>query len=159
MQAMDSSHQPPPSHPALKPSWRDFAPRLSAASRGWRRAYDAAMAAHGLSNATALPLMMLARYGDGIPQKDLADLVGVEGPTIVRVVDGLEQEGLIRRDADAADRRVKLIRLTDAGRAVAAEAETAASALRARLLGDLPPEHVDIALGVLDGILEKLPRD
>ncbi len=79
------------------------------------------MAEHSLSDAKAIPLMTLLRHGDCIPQGVLAERVGIEGATIVRVVDELEKENLIRRIADDTDRRVKLIQLTDEGRTLASK--------------------------------------
>ncbi len=96
----------------MKQAWVEFAPLLASTARGWRKAFDAAMAEHGLSDAKAIPLMTLLRHGDRIPQGVLAERVGIEGATIVRVVDELEKDGLIQRIADDADRRVKLIQLT-----------------------------------------------
>lgn len=139
----------------MKQAWTEFAPLLTANARGWRKAFDAAMAEHNLSDAKAVPLIMLKRHGDRVPQGVLAERVGIEGATIVRVVDELEKDGLIQRIADDTDRRVKLIQFTDEGRAVAAKAEKVAARLRVELLGDLDPDAVDAALEVLRKLNEK----
>ncbi|GGB02796.1 transcriptional regulator [Brucella endophytica] len=139
----------------MKPAWNEFATLLAATTRGWRKAFDAAMAEHGLSDATALPLMVLLRHGDRIPQGVLAERVGIEGPTIVRVIDELEKEGLIRRLADDADRRIKLVQLTEGGRITATKVEKIAARLRTSLLGDLDPDAVDTAMDVLRRLNEK----
>jgi len=139
----------------MKQAWVEFAPLLSANSRAWRKAFDTAMSEHSLSDAKAIPLMTLLRHGDCIPQGVLAERVGIEGATIVRVVDDLEKENLIRRIADDSDRRVKLIQLTDEGRALAAKVEKAATRLRTAFLGDLDPEAVDVAMDVLRKLHEK----
>ncbi len=139
----------------MKQAWIEFAPLLASTARGWRKAFDAAMASHNLSDAKAIPLMLLLRHGDRIPQGVLAERVGIEGATIVRVVDELEKEGLIQRVADEADRRVKLIQLTPEGRAIAAKAERAAARLRTMFLGDFDPEMIDAAMEVLRRLNEK----
>lgn len=77
------------------------------------------------------------------------------GATIVRVVDELEKDGLIQRVADDADRRVKLIQLTEDGRALAAKVEKSAARLRAIFLGDFDSDAVDIAMEVLRKLNEK----
>jgi MarR family transcriptional regulator, transcriptional regulator for hemolysin len=136
-------------------AWAGFAPLLTAAARGWRKAFDAAMAEHNLSDAKAIPLMVLLRNGDRIPQGVLAERVGIEGPTIVRIIDELEKEGLIQRVADDADRRVKLVQLTEEGHAVATKVEKVAARLRESILGDIEPEAVDIAMDVLRKLAEK----
>lgn len=113
------------------------------------------MAEHGLSDAKAVPLMTLLRHGDLIPQGVLAERVGIEGATIVRVVDELEKDGLILRVADDADRRVKLIQLTEEGRTVATKVEKSAARLRTQFLSDFDAEQVDVAMEVLRKLNEK----
>lgn len=48
----------------------------------------------------------------GLTQKEIADKVGIEGATLVPVIDKMEQEGLLRRKPDSKDRRVNRIYLT-----------------------------------------------
>ena len=139
----------------MKQAWVEFAPLLSANARGWRKAFDAAMAEHSLSDSKDIPLMTILLHFDCIPQGVLAERVGIEGATIVRVVDELEKENLIRRIADDTDRRVKLIQLTDEGRTLASKVDKTAARLRAAFLGDLDPEAVDVAIDVLRRLSEK----
>jgi DNA-binding MarR family transcriptional regulator len=58
---------------------------------------------------------------------ELAALLGTDKPYISVVVDDLEKRGLVTRTVSADDRRVKVVALTDAGSAVAAEAEAVLS--------------------------------
>lgn len=139
----------------LKSSWAEFAPLLLVAGRGWRRALNIVLAEHSLSDATAAPLITLLRTGDRIPQNVLAERVGVEGPTLVRVLDGLENDGLICRVPGDTDRRIKLVELTAAGTKVAERCEQCAAGLRETMLGDIPPEQMLGALDVLRKISEK----
>ncbi|KQV81957.1 MarR family transcriptional regulator [Rhizobium sp. Root1220] len=136
-------------------TWVEFAPLLMICGRGWRRALNAALTEHNLSDASAAPLIALLRHGDRIPQGVLAERVGVEGPTLVRVLDSLESDGLISRVPDEADRRIKLVQLTAAGTAVAERAESCAAELREQILGELDPEQVDAALAVLRAVAVK----
>jgi MarR family transcriptional regulator, organic hydroperoxide resistance regulator len=55
---------------------------------------------------------------DGLTVGALAERLHVEVPTVVKTVDRMEVAGLVRREADPADRRRSRIRLTDRGRAV-----------------------------------------
>ncbi len=48
----------------------------------------------------------------GLTQKEIADKVGVEGATLVPVIDKMEKEGLLKRKPDSKDRRVNRIYLT-----------------------------------------------
>src|SRR5215211_5997728 len=56
-----------------------------------------------------------ARRAPGCSQAQLADLMGVEGPTIARHLDRLEAAGLVERHRDGGDRRISRIHLTEAG--------------------------------------------
>jgi MarR family transcriptional regulator, transcriptional regulator for hemolysin len=88
---------------------------LARLTRRWRKALDLEVRSAGLTDATWRPLLHLHLLGDGIRQKDLAASVGIEGPSVVRLLDTLIAKGLIERSEDAADRRAKLLRLTPDG--------------------------------------------
>jgi len=48
----------------------------------------------------------------GLTQKEIADKVGVEGATLVPILDKMEKEGLLKRKLDSSDRRINRIYLT-----------------------------------------------
>jgi MarR family transcriptional regulator for hemolysin len=89
--------------------------RLALLTRRWRKVLDTGIQAAGLTDATWRPLMHLRQLGDGIRQKDLAASVGIEGTSIVRLIDTLITKGLIRRSEDGTDRRAKQLFLTHEG--------------------------------------------
>jgi DNA-binding MarR family transcriptional regulator len=68
-----------------------------------------------LDRAGAALLYMLYAHGDSRVTA-LADMLGVDAPTVTRKVQQLEREGLVAREADAGDRRASRIRLTPVGR-------------------------------------------
>ena len=76
---------------------------------------DQALSDHGLSYATAIPLLVLSRHGENVRQGVLADELGIEGPSLVRLIDLLQSEGLVERREDPTDRRAKTLHLTAAG--------------------------------------------
>jgi DNA-binding MarR family transcriptional regulator len=63
-------------------------------------------------------LCALDSDGDGGSVKALAQSLGVSLPAMSRAVDGLYERGLVERQEDPTDRRMKQVRLTGAGRAV-----------------------------------------
>jgi DNA-binding MarR family transcriptional regulator len=67
----------------------------------------------GLTRSQCSVLAHLARH-DGIQQGTLAEILEVEPITLTRLVDRLEQMGLVARLAHPTDRRIRLLRLTDA---------------------------------------------
>jgi MarR family transcriptional regulator, transcriptional regulator for hemolysin len=58
-----------------------------------------------------------ALVDDGASQRELADLMRIEAPTLVRHLDKLEEQGLVERRRDERDRRVIRVVPTSAGRA------------------------------------------
>ncbi len=89
--------------------------RLARLVRRWRQVLDTEFQSVGLTDATWRPLLHLHFLGNGIRQKDLAASVGIEGPSLVRLLDTLVIKGLIVRTEDSTDRRAKLLALTPAG--------------------------------------------
>ena len=125
---------------------------LMLAGRQWRRLAEAALAAHGISEARAAPLVWLARLGDGVNQVTLASHIGIEGTSLVRLLDQLGAAGLIERRDAPGDRRAKTIWLTEAGRAMAERIEQMLTGLRDRVLQQVSAEDVRGALRVFQAI-------
>src|ERR1700712_2720093 len=86
-------------------------------ARVWRRRADQALSAHGLSEAMATPLLILSRGGKCVRQGVLANEMGIEGPSLVRVIDLLQAEGWVERREDPTDRRAKMLHVTALGEA------------------------------------------
>lgn len=53
--------------------------------------------------------------GDGVSQRELADRIAKDQPNTTRILDKMEQKGLIRRDPHLEDRRAFRIFLTEQG--------------------------------------------
>jgi MarR family transcriptional regulator, transcriptional regulator for hemolysin len=138
----------------ITPGHRAFGLTLCYLARCWRREADAVLKAYDQSEATALPLIVLARLGDGVRQGVLADHVGVEGPSLVRLVDMLEKDGLLERRNDTRDRRVKTLHLTPAGRALVGRLDGA----RQRLLAGVSLDQLETALTVFAAVERAMGR-
>jgi MarR family transcriptional regulator for hemolysin len=126
--------------------------------RTWRRAADEVVRAHGLSEATALPLLFIGRLGGEPRQNALADAIGIEGPTLVRLLDQLCSANLVVRREDPKDRRAKCIRLTEQGTALVAAIEADLAQLRERVFAEVEDEDLEAALGVFQTLREKTAR-
>ena len=81
---------------------------VAMANRALRKALDAELGRYGITFAQWQVLAGLALEGE-ISQVKLAELIGVEGPTLVRILDRMEQRGWIKRKVSPRDRRQKLI--------------------------------------------------
>lgn len=125
-------------------------------ARRWRRLLDRRIGALGLTDATWTPLIHLQMAGDGISQTELAALVGIEGSSLVRLLDILVARGLVERQADPRDRRTRLIVLTEAGRAVLGDIRRVLDEAEAEMLADAGDEELAAALGLFARIDRRL---
>lgn len=126
-----------------------FTSSLLPLSRNWRRAVDLAMAPFALSEAFAGPLVFLKRSGGGITQNELAELSGIGGASLVRIVDRLVATGLIERKVDPDDKRARQLDLTKHGHAMAEQMEQALNSLRAQVLDGVTEAELDICNAVI----------
>jgi MarR family transcriptional regulator for hemolysin len=124
------------------------------AGRTWRRAADQVVRAHDLSEATALPLVFIGRLGGEPRQNALAEAIGIEGPTLVRLLDQLCSANLVVRQEDPTDRRAKILRLTETGAAVVAAIETEFAALRERVFAGVSDDDIRASLRVFSALRE-----
>jgi MarR family transcriptional regulator for hemolysin len=93
-----------------------------------------------------LPVWLIlssAKAEDRRTQLELARAVGIEGPTLTRHLDGLEEAGLVRRQRDAADRRAMRVELTDAGEELFQRLRQAVVAFNRRLTDGLSEQELD----------------
>ena len=127
-------------------------------ARIWRRESDQALSDHCLSYATAIPLLVLSRQGENVRQGVLADELGIEGPSLVRLIDLLQAEGLVERREDPTDRRAKTLHLTKAGEAKVEETNRVLRRVRASLLKDIAPEELAITFETLQRIERRASR-
>ena len=58
-------------------------------------------------------IIILANNNDGLTQKEIAEKLGLEGPTIIPIIDKLEKDEFVKRIVDKNDRRNNQIFLTD----------------------------------------------
>ncbi len=135
-----------------------FASALPHLERAWRRESDLALAAQGLSLATALPLVAIGRLGDGVRQTEVADALAIEEASLSPVLTQLCAAGLIGRRTDPRDRRARTLHMTEAGTAAARQAEAALAAVRANLLAGVDPADLAAALRVFDTIEHAVGR-
>ena len=135
---------------------RRLATTLIPLARAYRRHLDRALAGLSLSHSSALAVMLLGRMDDGVRQGMLAEQLGVEGPTVVPLVDQIERAGLAERRPDASDKRAKTIHLTPAGRSLAALAETRSAEIRSALFADIPAEDLAIAITVVERLSQAI---
>jgi len=128
---------------------RKVSSTLVIAARKWRRTSHGVLSAFNVSEACATPLLTASRLGEAVRQVTLADYIGIEGPSLVRLLDQLCAAGLMRRDEDPADRRAKTVVLTQQGRFVTQKMEDELVTLRAQALKGISRSDLEATLRVL----------
>jgi MarR family transcriptional regulator, transcriptional regulator for hemolysin len=133
-----------------------FASLIARAARQWRRAVDRRLQPFGLTEATWLPLIHLARAAEPMRQKDLAASLVLDGSSVVRLLDALETAGLIERRGESGDRRAKTISVTRFGLSIIDQVEAASLAVRNATLVGLSDDDLAVATRVLERVCQNL---
>ena len=104
-------------------------------------------------------LLREAANADGASQRELADLIGIEPPTLVRHLDKLAEEGLVERQPDVGDRRVVRVVVTKAGRKRLAQLHEVVHEFDAELRSALPARDVDVLRRALTRVHEHFSEE
>ncbi len=131
-----------------------FSDVLHSTSRAWRQAVDRRLKYLGVSQASWMTIAFAAKARSPLSQSELADKLGVEGATMVAMIDRLVKAGLVLREASTTDRRVKRVVLTPAGAKIYERVKAEAVALREELLADTDPKKLLIATELLESLRE-----
>jgi len=133
-----------------------FGRRLAFAARQWRAVMNERLLPFGLTEATWLPLLHIAREKP-MRQKDLAEVLGIESSSLVRLIDALVGAGLAERKVDE-DRRARVIVLTQQGIELVAKVESVSLAVSDRTLSSISDEALAVSSHVIDQISASLAR-
>lgn len=137
------------------PAKAAFSEEIWKVSRKMRTLFDARVRAEGLTLARARALMFLGKNGC-MTQTELAELLEIEGPTLVPLLDGLEKQGLIERRPVDGDRRAKQIVLTAAGKDQAAYVDTLVRDFRSDVLKDIGDDDLKAAIRVFHAMARNI---
>ncbi len=122
--------------------------RLYLGQRALSDVLDARLHEHGASLWNWV-LLREAAAADGASQRELAQRMRIEPPTLVRHLDKLERDGLVERCPDPDDRRVARVVVTDAGRARAEQLHEVVHEVDTELRGILTSREVEVLGRVL----------
>src|ERR1700692_1039604 len=123
-----------------------FTGALHNTPRAWRQALDRRLKYLGVSQASWMTIAVAAKAAGPLSQSELADRLGVEGATMVAVVER------VAREPSTTDRRFKGVVLTPAGNLLYDKVRTEAVAFRKALLADIDPKKLLVATELLEGL-------
>jgi DNA-binding MarR family transcriptional regulator len=133
-----------------------FAPYLlNRISNGWNASLADALNRFDISTTKMRTLAVLS-VSPGITIKELSVLAVTEQSTLSRTLDGLEQQGLIRRQPKPDDARVREVFITEAGQAVFAALWPVMFAMYGRLFRGVDPAEFRAFLGTAHKILRNI---
>ena len=133
-----------------------FTQALHGGARAWRVALERHLKARGLTVAGWSAVAAVAGCARAPSQRELAGLLGVDGATLVATIDRLAAGGLVERQPDPHDRRVKLVTLTGKGRELAEQVQIEATALRRLTLQHFDAQHLAVAATLLEELQQLL---
>lgn len=113
---------------------------LAQACKVHRNRTDAALNMVGLHVGQEMILLQLWRE-EGIAQSQLVERLCVEPPTVTKMLQRMEREGLIERRPDAEDARVSRVFLTPCGRAIQSKVECSWQSVEERVIAGMTPEE------------------
>jgi MarR family transcriptional regulator for hemolysin len=133
-----------------------FGISLGLVARLWRNEVDRRLAALGLTESRWLALLYLSRMPHPVTQRELADAMGVQGPTLVHILDWLESEALVERRTASGDRRSKAVHLASKAAPVLKRIEHTTAAVRSEILSGISEPDMRICLHVFEQLAGKL---
>lgn len=109
-----------------------------------------------MSQASWMTMAVTASAGTPLSQSELAERLGVEGATMVAMVDRLVKAGFVTRQPSPSDRRVNFVVLTEAGARLVEVVKSEAAAMRKELLLHLDPKKLAIATELLESLQARI---
>jgi DNA-binding MarR family transcriptional regulator len=129
---------------------------LVVAARRWRKLANDRLKPLGQTMPRWETLYLVAYSEEELNQGELSRLIGVQGPTMVRMLDSLAREGLIERQQSHRDLRVTINRITEAGRQVVRRIMGITNDLRREVLAEVSLQDLQTTVKVLTQVLRRI---
>ena len=84
---------------------------------------DSVFVCHGLTITQSRVLGFLAHHQNRATQKEIEDFLNVSHPTVVGIINRLEQSGFVERLSDPGDRRSRIVSATEQAQSLSHEIE------------------------------------
>lgn len=133
-----------------------FGVLLHEVAKAWRASIDEKMRPLGLSGAQLTVICSLAINDRPLTQRELAEAMNVESPSLVRLLDRLETKGWVKREQSTRDRRMKFVLLTEKGLHYFDELVRVAQQLEVELTAGVDARQLQSAIVVLEQIYGRL---
>jgi MarR family transcriptional regulator for hemolysin len=128
---------------------QQFGQLLKRVHQRWHQVINERLRPRGVSHSQWRVVLEVSRSRAPMTQSALAAELGVESPTMVRLLDRLEEKGWIARAPCPTDRRARFVLLTPRAVRLAKELEVVVGEIRQDLLQDLRPGELDACIAAL----------
>jgi MarR family transcriptional regulator for hemolysin len=135
-----------------------FADALHGTARIWRQAIDRRLKNLGMSQASWMTIAVASKACSPLSQSELAERLGVEGATMVAMVDRLAKAGFVERQPCQSDRRINRVVLTAEGNRLCETVKAEAAAVRKELLASIDPAKLAVATELLETLQALIER-
>lgn len=136
----------------------EFGQLLFSTARAWRTRLDERLRPLGLTQGKWRTLIHLSQGGNKMTQKEIAERMGIEEPTLAGLLDRLQHDGWIKREESTDDRRCKIVHLQRRSKTVLDKIFNTAHGLRHELIEDVPERDLAVCVRVLSQIRERAQR-
>lgn len=136
----------------MKASKNTFPILLHEAASACRNLLDKRLKPLGLSQAKWRTLLNLSLADTLLTQRELAYRMGIEGATLVGLLDRLAKDGWVVRKDAPCDRRTKVVELTAKAQVALTQIRETADILRRELLKTIPALELSVCMNVLQRI-------
>jgi DNA-binding MarR family transcriptional regulator len=143
--------------PGVPPVRRTLGFLLRDTSRLMRRRFVQRSRELGLPlNRSEAAVLVHVDRDPGMSQAQLAEQLDLEPISLVRLIDSLQEAGLIERRPHAHDRRIRTVWLTEAARPILAQVRAVGAEVRAAALAGIPQAEREGLLDLLMTVRENL---
>src|SRR5690349_10742360 len=132
-------------------------PEIGETAHTLRKAFTRRAAALGVTGAQWKTLFKLSRK-PGLRQVELADMLDIEPITLTRILDRLQEAGLVERAPDPDDRRAWRIHVTAKAEPLVAKLQTIADDLTAEAFAGVDAEDIETTRRTLALVRENAGR-
>lgn len=118
-------------------------------------ALEKRVAPHGITRVQWM-LLYYAEKNPGVTQKQLAEIMGITEPSVVRLIDRVEADGLLERIPHPDDRRIRTIVLTDKGKKLNRKVTKVVEQFKDDAIAGIPVKDMDTFREVLETMVKNV---
>ena len=130
---------------------------INRTAKALTRAFDQELRQNvGISFGQWKVIAMLVNYNNGLSQKEIAEKLRLEGPTLIPIIDKLEKSGLVVRQTDPNDRRNNRLFLTTKVENIWERMIECGSKIKKNSLKGITPEDISITKDTIEKMYQNI---